>query len=299
MRTDENPYLNKEALERVFGTMDQESKAVRFGGEYLAISGAMYRDFKEITHANKSFQDFGFDPGKVRVYLTGDHGINNPTAWLWIAADVKGGLTVIKEYYKSNATVADHAKAIHEINAMLGCEPYMVTGDPAMKQRSGITGESIISEYAKHNIFINVDGIPRQKEVGINKIMQYLKINPKTGEPFLMILRDCENTIRELKAAKQNRYVNKKIAAMKNQPEGQREKDDHTIDALRYLMTFMPDLTPQDYDGTAEDKYEYAQDYIDVAYTWRTELQRRNSEALGGWTKVESGGSSADFTGME
>jgi hypothetical protein len=93
--------------------------------------------------------------------------------------------------------------------------------------------------------------------------------------------------------------VNKKIAAMKNQPEGQREKDDHTTDALRYLMTFMPDLTPQDYDGSAEDKYEYAQDYIDVAYTWRTELQRRNSEALGGWTKVESGGSTADFTGME
>jgi len=299
MRTDENPYLNKEALQRVFGTMDQESKAVRFGGEYLAISGAMYRDFKEITHANKNFQDYGFDPGKVRVYLTGDHGINNPTAWLWIAADIKGGLTVIKEYYKSNATVADHAKAIHEINAMLGCEPYMVTGDPAMKQRSGITGESIISEYAKHNIFINVDGIPRQKEVGINKIMQYLKVNPKTGEPFLMILRECENTIRELKAAKQNRYVNKKIAAMKNQPEGQREKDDHTTDALRYLMTFMPDLTPQDYDGTAEDKYEYAQDYIDVAYTWRTELERRNSAALGGWTKVESGGSTADFTGME
>ena len=299
MRTDENPYLNREALERVFGTMDQESKAVRFGGEYLAISGAMYREFKEITHANTNFEDFQFDPNLMRVYLTGDHGINNPTAWLWIAADIKGNLTVIKEYYKSNMTVADHAKVIHEINEELNCTPYMVTGDPAMKQRSGITGESIISEYARHGIYINVDGIPRMKEVGINKIMQYLKINPKTGTPFLTILRECENTIRELKSAKQNRFVNKKIAAMKNQPEGQREKDDHTIDALRYLMTFMPDLTPDDYAGTAEDKYEYASDLLDVTYTWRTELERRNSKALNGWTVVQSGTSSADFTGME
>ena len=93
--------------------------------------------------------------------------------------------------------------------------------------------------------------------------------------------------------------MNKKIAAQKNQPEGQREKDDHTTDALRYLMTFMPDLTPEDYAGTSEDKYEYAEELFDVTYTWRTELERRNSRALGGWTKVNQGGSSADFTGME
>ena len=299
MRTDENPYLRKEALDRIFGNMDQENKAVRFGGEYLAISGALYKDFKEITHANQNLEEYQFDPNRMRVYLTGDHGINNPTAWLWIAADIKGGLTVIREYYQANATVADHATAINRINAELNCIPYMVTGDPAMKQRSGITGESIISEYAKHGIYINVDGIPRQKEVGINKIMQYLKMNPKTGKPFLTILRECHNTIRELKGAKQNRFVNKKIAAMKNQPEGQREKDDHTTDALRYLMTFMPDLKPEDYEGVSEDKTEYAEGLLDVAYSWRTELERRNTRAMSPWTKISAGTSSADFTGVE
>lgn len=298
MRTDENPYLAKEAIERIFGTMDQENKAVRFGGEYLAISGALYKEFKDITHANQTFEEYQFDPRMCRVYLTGDHGINNPTAWLWIAADVKGGLTVIREYYQANATVADHAEAIHRINAELDVVPYMVTGDPAMKQRNGITGESIISEYAKHGIYINVDGIPRQKEVGINKIMQYLKVNPKTGKPFLTILRECHNTIRELKGAKQNRFVNKKVAAMKNQPEGQREKDDHTTDALRYLMTFMPDLTPEDYKGESEDRTEYAEGLLDVTYSWRTELQRRNSRAISGqWNTKPLGGH--DFSGIE
>lgn len=297
MRTDENPYLSRDALARVFGTMDEQTRMVRFGGEYLAVSGAMYKEFREVTHANYTFEEMEFDPSKYRVYLSGDHGINNPTAWLWIAADIKGGLTVIREYYQANQTVADHAKAINEINAELGCVPYMVTGDPAMKQRNGITGESIISEYAKYGIYINVDGIPRAKEVGINKIMQYLKVNPKTGKPFLTILRECHNTIRELKGAKQNRYVNAKVAAMKNAPEGQREKDDHTTDALRYLMTFMPDLSPEDYEGVSEDHTEYAAAYIDVAHTWRTELQRRNEKAMLGWNVIGQGNS--DFTGVE
>ena len=298
MRTDENPYLMKEAIERIFGTMDQENKAVRFGGEYLAISGSLYKEFKEITHANKTFEEYEFDKNMVRLYLTGDHGINNPTAWLWVAADIKGGLTVIKEYYQANATVAEHAVAIHRINDELNAVPYMVTGDPAMKQRSGITGESIISEYAKHGIFINVDGIPRQKEVGINKIMQYLKVNPKTGHPFLTMLRECHNSIRELKGAKQNRFVNKKVAAMKNQPEGQREKDDHTTDALRYLMTFMPDLTPEDYKGVSEDHSEYAEGLLDVSYGWRTELERRNSRAINGFGNPHDA-SPYDFNGIE
>ena len=124
-------------------------------------------------------------------------------------------------------------------------------------------------------------------------------MNPKTGKPFLTILRECQNTIRELKGAKQNRYVNRIIASMKNQPEGQREKDDHTTDALRYLMTFMPDLTPEDYAGESEDHTEYAAAYLEASYTWRTELQRRNERALGGWTRVNSAPGHVDFTGLE
>jgi len=102
----------------------------------LAISGALYKEFKEVTHANQTLGEYGFDSNRMRVYLTGDHGISNPTAWLWVAADIKGGLTVIKEYYQANATVADHAKVIDQVNAELGCVPYMVTGDPAMNKEA-------------------------------------------------------------------------------------------------------------------------------------------------------------------
>jgi len=296
MASDENPHLTKEALDRIFGNMSPEDRAVRFGGEYLAISGSLYKQFKEITHANETFEEFQFDPKMMRVYLTGDHGISNPTAWLWVAADIKGGLTVIKEYYQAGATVAEHAEAIHRINAELDCTPYLVTGDPAMKQRTAVTGTDIISEYAKHGIYINVEGIPRFKQPGINKILQYLSMNPKTGKPFLMMLKECHNSIRELKGAKQMRFVNKKVAALKNQPEGQREKDDHTTDALRYLMTFMADLTPEDYAGESDDHAEYAEGLLDVVYSHRSELERRNSRALNNRMGSNVG---YDFNGIE
>jgi hypothetical protein len=62
-------------------------------------------------------------------------------------------------------------------------------------------------------------------------------------------------------------------------------------------MTFMPDLSPEDYQGVSEDRTEYAAAYLDVAHTWRTELQRRNEKAMVGWNVI--GRDSSNFTGIE
>lgn len=303
MATGENPYLDPEAIERIFGSLGAEAKAVRMSGEYTMISGSLYKEFGEFTHAAQTRETFEFDPLRMRLYLTGDHGINNPTAWLWVAADVKGGLTVIRELYETGKAVAEIARMIQEVNAELGVQPYMITLDPATEQRSGFSNAegqpmTIADEYRRHGINVITKGIPRDKSIGINKILQYLKVNPKTGRPFLTVLRECHNTIREIKGAKQNRYVNKKVAELKNKPEGQREKDDHTTDALRYLMTFMQDLTPEDYTGTSRDRYELvAEDVIMAKPTWMTPDQRaRRAETLGGWRRV---GDASMFSGME
>jgi hypothetical protein len=305
MATGENPYLDTEALERIFGNMSAEARAVRMSGQYTLISGSLYKEFGEFSHAGQSQETFPWDPLRMRLYLTGDHGINNPTAWLWVAADVNGGLTVIRELYETGLPVSSIAYQIKQINAELGVEPYMITLDPATEQRTGFTSAegrpmTIADEYRRHGINVLTKGIPRDKQIGINKILQYLKQNPKTGRPFLTVLRECHNTIREIKGAKQNRWVNKKIASMKNAPEGQREKDDHTTDALRYLMTFMDDLTPEDLAGTSRLRTEYvAADLLAAQPTWRTPQQRRqDSVDMHGWHRP---GAAADsvYAGME
>jgi phage terminase large subunit-like protein len=304
MATTENPFLDAEALERIFGTMSAEAREVRMSGQYTMISGSLYKEFGEFTHAAQSRADFHFDPARMRLYLCGDHGINNPTAWLWVAADHKGGLTVIREIYEKGKSVSEIARMIAEINAELGATPYLTVLDPATEQRTGFSDTegrpmTIADEYRRHGVNVVTKGIPRDKQIGINKILQYLKTNPKTGRPFLTVLRDaCPNTIREIKGAKQNRHVNKKVAALKNQPEGQREKDDHTTDALRYLMTFMNDLTPDDYAGTSPDKVEFiAEDLLAAKPSWMASRDRRQRQIeTHGWHRA---GQDSMFAGME
>jgi hypothetical protein len=71
-----------------------------------------------------------------------------------------------------------------------------------------------------------------------------MKINPKTGKPYLMITDDCPHLIAELPKLKWKKYASPKIAEQKNRQEDIRDKDNHCYDALKYAMTFMDDLTP-------------------------------------------------------
>ena len=231
--------------------------------------------------------------GPIRAALT--RQIDTLTALLPRAGEAAGvsRLPDGAAYYA--ATLAQHtttdlsAAAIHRIDKEHGRTPYLIVGDPAMKQRSGITGDTILDEYSRHGIEIQVDGIPHDKQVGINKMLQYMKLNPKTGMPFLMVTDNCVNTIREIKSAKQNRIINKQVASRKNAPEGQREKDDHTTDALRYLVTLMPDLTPEDFAGQQKEKFDFVADMLGAVRPWNGIAERRRAAFdASGWKSPHS-----------
>lgn len=291
----DNSYLTEEARERFLSTMSAAERAMREHGEYTTITGSMFKTFVDdvdlrqhnfshvIPQASFTLTD------QFRLYLTGDHGFNAPTAWLWVAVDKWGSLIVFDEWYKKETVISDHAAAIHRIDKEHGRTPYLIVGDPAMKQRSGITGDTILDEYSRHGIEIQVDGIPHDKQVGINKMLQYMKLNPKTGMPFLMVTDNCVNTIREIKSAKQNRIINKQVASRKNAPEGQREKDDHTTDALRYLVTLMPDLTPEDFAGQQKEKFDFVADMLGAVRPWNGIAERRRAAFdASGWKSPHS-----------
>ena len=59
-----------------------------------------------------------------------------------------------------------------------------------------------------------------------------------------MITDDCPNLIAELPKLKWKKHASPKVAEQKNKLEDIRDKDNHCYDALKYAMTFMPDLTP-------------------------------------------------------
>jgi hypothetical protein len=182
-----------------------------------------------------------------------DSGYTNPTVWLWIAVSEDGSMTVFREHYQAKLTVAEHAaivnKMTREIENDYGCEVWLTTGDPAIKQTKEHTGTSILQEYQKAGIYISVDSIPTDRRIGLQRIQQYFKINPKTKKPFLMITDECPRLIAELPKLKWKKWASPKMAEQHNKQEDIRDVNNHCYDALKYAMTFMDDLTPEQLSG--------------------------------------------------
>lgn len=243
---EDNPTLSKEAIDRAMAHLTPEEQAVRKHGQYVHLGGAVFPEFSPVTHCIPRGQ---FQPSAGhRIIRTMDSGYTNPTVWLWIAIDQDGTIVVFKEHYQAKWNVAQHAEVVtketEKILRQSGAELFLTTGDPAIKQTKEHTGTSILQEYAKHGIYIAVDSIPTDRRVGLEKIQQYMKINPKTKKPYLMITDDCPHLIAELPKLKWKKYASVKIAEQKNRLEDIRDKDNHCYDALKYAMTFMADLTP-------------------------------------------------------
>lgn len=243
---EDNPTLSQNAIDRYMESLNEEERLIRKNGQYIHLGGSVFPEFSPVTHCIPRGQ---FKPtSKHRIMRTMDSGYTNPTVWLWLAIDEDGTIVVFKEHYQAKWNVAQHAEEVNKITdkilAESNAELFLTTGDPAIKQTKEHTGTSILHEYSKHGIYIAVDAIPSDRRVGLEKIQQYMKMNPKTGKPFLMFSDDCPHLIAELPKLKWKKHASVKVAEQKNKLEDIRDKDNHCYDALKYAMTFMDDLTP-------------------------------------------------------
>ncbi len=244
---EDNPSLSKDAIARFMENLSEEERLIRKNGQYIHLGGSVFPEFSPVTHCIPRGQ---FRPtSRHRIIRTMDSGYTNPTVWLWLAVDEDGTIVVFKEHYQSKWNVEQHAEVVNrwtrEILKDSGAELFLTTGDPAIKQTKEHTGTSILQEYAKHGIYIAVDNIPSDRRIGLEKLQQYMKINPKTKKPYVMITDDCPHLIAELPKLKWKKHASPKIAEQKNKLEDIRDKDNHCYDALKYAMTFMDDLSPE------------------------------------------------------
>lgn len=243
LSAEQNPYIEAEEDDMDFYMMgmDKEEREVREKGTFVARSGLVFPVFAQ--QQEKFVVAPHIPPVEWEWYMSIDHGWNNPTAVLWHAVSPSGEIVTFAEHYAPNMTVSEHSAVILEREAAWGKEPDVRTGDPAMKQTSGITGTSVIQTYAEHGIYLAVEGIPRSVVVGIEKMQEYLRVRPN-GKPTWTITSNCHNLIRELKKLRWATYSSDKHAYEMNKQEEIHKKDDHAADSARYFMTMMPDLRP-------------------------------------------------------
>lgn len=238
-----NPYLQAEDKSRFYIAMDKEEQEMRSTGKFVARSGLVFPEFSPHTHVVPAMTDP--PPKHWTWYASVDHGLNNPTAWLWHAVAPDGTIITFDEHYASNMTVEEHASVVSQKNAMHGKLPERYVGDPAMKQRNGVTGTSILQEYAFRGIPIIVDGVPHAVSIGLEKMRQYFQVRrfpDGRHRPTWVITENCFNLIRELKKLRYAAYDSSKKNYDVNRKEEVHKKDDHAFDSARYFATLLPDL---------------------------------------------------------
>lgn len=284
--TTDNPYITQGAMDNLLQGLDQADLDQRIEGKFAEKGGLVFPEFGEMHYLDGPDWNDWWPSEDWTVYCSVDHGVNNPTAILWHAVSPNNEVVTFGEYYKSNKIVRDHANFIKEFEAKNGIKPMIRPGDPAMKQRNGVTGTSIVEAYAEEGIYLAVETIPRSVAPGVDKMRKYLRMGSQ-GVPHWRIIKNrCPNLIKEMKRLHWQTYSSSKLNDSLNKKQEIHKKDDHAFDSSRYFFTLMPDLAinklwhitepekkgraPQSYWDTLVEMSEYSQEKA-----WRPTLSGR------------------------
>lgn len=286
----DNPYLTEEAIKSVLEGLSEDDKIARKHGRYVQLGGNIFKDFTVSTHCiNEAdlHELWGstIPPRSWEIYFSLDHGLNAPSAIYWHAVSPDGEIITFREIYKAERLVADHAKEILEIEKEIGRAPFFRTGDPAIKQRNAQTGSSIQQAYAEHGIWINVDSIPKEVSIGITKMRQHMRINPRTNKPYWRIF-ECPNLVKELGRIHWETWKSLKQRDDNNPLEKVHKHNDHAFDSCKYFFTFMPDLKPTPEDGVRQDVWNAESYTYNMSASPIAPVGKPVSNA--GWTIIDS-----------
>jgi hypothetical protein len=227
-----------ESFVRQILKLPEKVKARYVFSSWDVFEGQIYPMFSDQIHVVPLIKP---EPG-WQVFEMGDHGRKNPTVWLWGAVDFDGNLFIFDEHYLAGAEPSVHAEAMKRIRSRYGLEDVARTViDPSIEE----TDLDLYWDRGIHAEKANNDVIG-----GINKVAEYLSVdpdrtNPFTGEkgsPRLFISRNCVNLIREMHEY-QWKVLRNRSAAL-NEPEQPRKFNDHAPDALRYGVNEAPS-TPE------------------------------------------------------
>lgn len=259
----ENPYLKASALvsfSKVVG--EGEDVNIRIGGGFESKGGRIYKNFDPTVGGPHVLDDPVEDPKALFpnanwTWIMGlDHGLKNPTAVLWMAVNEYGFCVVFDEHYRNDLVIEQHADIIKEKIKQHGRFPDLLVADPSIRNRLANSGVSTQVEYAKLGLPFTLGN--NEIKAGIIRVKRYFNaapliagINyrphplfPVAGETYarLRISPKCSNLIKEGKLYRWKTYANKKLNDERNPYDEPNPKNDHALDALRYMLMTQPDI---------------------------------------------------------
>lgn len=237
--SNENKYLPPDYLEILNSYKgDLYERYVR--ASFNVFEGQVFPDFVPAIHVVKPFAI----PKEWKKIRCMDWGENNPTTCMWIAIDPEGNMWLYREYYKRQEFTKYHAKVIKEASEGEKIEYTVI--DPSVKGRRGRSGRNIDFEYREEGIENLVFG-NNAVEAGIARMHKYLFVDPKRihpvtglkGAPRFFVFDTCKWFLDEIEGYKREKPKHDD----KDPDEKPVKKDDHTLDAVRYGIMSLPDIS--------------------------------------------------------
>ena len=265
LNTRENAHLSAQALAELEATMTEDEKIVRLEGRYKGGS-LVFDEFKRTYPFVIPDEAFNLTD-EWAVYESMDHGYVNPTCWLWTAVHPDGSIVTFRGLYAKHIVVAEWAALVLEMRRSIARD-YRLTdrqfagmlkatvGDPSIADSGNSTsqtGITIQQAYAAAGVGIGTEGIRQARagnqNIGLDKMHTYLRPrpagHPNADIPWWQILDNdgLTSLVDEMKKARKPRQslVQRDI---KNASEEIRDKDNHAIDAAKYLFIITHELRP-------------------------------------------------------
>lgn len=221
----DNPYLaDTDYQSNLYELRPDERRALEMG-DWDAFEGSFFKDFNANTHVVHEFQI----KAHWRKWRSLDWGLAEPLSCHWHAYDPDNEQVVTyREFYEIGLT---DSEAIKQIIAMTprGEHIDFTEADPSMWRGSSRDDALSTAEiYAK-------GGLPLRKAnnarlAGWARMLDVLKVNPRTQQPGWVISSDCSNLIRELRGAVADKKSAGDIVA----------QNDHALDECRYALLATP-----------------------------------------------------------
>jgi phage terminase large subunit-like protein len=246
----DNPHLSQDAIVDFEKSLTEEEKEARIHGRFMHLSGLVYKEFNPDINI---CEPVNVKPSWTR-YMAIDPHERMPTAVIWLAVDNHDNHWVYDELWLADMDIEQIAHAIHVQEGDL--KPRIRLIDPHSDKDNVVAGGfNIRKELMKHGVYCERGN--SDPALGKSRIRQALKArySPliKSEIPQLRISRNCKQTIYEFQHYLWDDYRrNKDEYELK---ETVKKKNDHFMDALRYIYNHQPRYIVPD-DTEEEIRYE-------------------------------------------
>lgn len=209
---DDVPHLTKEAKDELWRALPPFQRDARSKGIPQLGAGAIYQ---------VSEDEILVDPFKIPDHWPRAYGLDvgwNRTAAIWGALDRDSGTYYLfHEHYMGQTPPSENARGIRAVGEWI--EGAI---DPASNGRSQRDGEQLIQDY--RDLGLNLTSADNSVEAGIYRVWGLMMAGK------LKVFKSCGNWLKEYR--EYQRDENGRVV----------KKNDHIMDAMRYLMVTGMDL---------------------------------------------------------